>query len=245
MSSGIASLHKILKDDTRQKIILLLNEKGSLGYTELLDATEAGSTGLLNYHLKVLGDLLIKDESGQYVLTEKGKLASRLLTEFPEDRQGVRKKWQKRFFAILVVSQIVYLTITSTLYLLGIVDFYRLALAIIYFAMATTVVYFGYRMQRSIPLSGSKEEKNRMRIGYTAGGVWFGLVVFFFGAAFLLRALQEITGQPLLHTIFWTDWYLGFSLVLAPIIGGVIGYYFGKKRDFQKPKWAVWLDNHF
>jgi DNA-binding transcriptional ArsR family regulator len=57
MSSGLASLHKILKDETRRKIILLLNGKGSLGYTELLDNSEAGSTGLLNYHLKVLGDL--------------------------------------------------------------------------------------------------------------------------------------------------------------------------------------------
>jgi len=81
MSSGLTSLHKILKDDTRQKIILLLNEKGSLGYTELLDATEASSTGLLNYHLKVLGDLLTltKNEAGQYLLSEKGKLAFRLL----------------------------------------------------------------------------------------------------------------------------------------------------------------------
>lgn len=81
MSSGLTSLHKILKDDTRQKIILLLNEKGSLGYTELLDATESSSTGLLNYHLKVLGDLLTltKNEAGQYLLSEKGKLAFRLL----------------------------------------------------------------------------------------------------------------------------------------------------------------------
>ena len=57
MSSGLTSLHKILKEETRRKIMLLLNEKQSLSYTELLDATETGSTGLLNYHLKVLGDL--------------------------------------------------------------------------------------------------------------------------------------------------------------------------------------------
>ena len=77
--SGLTSLHKVLKDETRQKIITLLNEKGSLGYTELMDATEIGSTGLLNYHLKVLSSLIAKNESGQYLLTEKGKLASRLL----------------------------------------------------------------------------------------------------------------------------------------------------------------------
>ena len=90
--SSLTSLHKILKDETRQKIITLLNEKDSLGYTELMDNTEVGSTGLLNYHLKVLGNLIIKNESGQYVLTEKGKLASKLLEEFPE----VEYKSQRR-----------------------------------------------------------------------------------------------------------------------------------------------------
>ena len=245
MSSGLVSLHKILKDETRRKIVLLLNEKQSLSYTELLDGTETGSTGLLNYHLKVLGDLLAKDESGQYVLTEKGKLASRLLVEFPEDYQGSKKKWQKRFFIALVISQIVYLTVAVTSYFLGIVNLYRLTLSTIYFIMATIVVYFGYRMQKSIPASGSKEEKSRMRIGYIAGGVSFGLVGFFFGGGFLMRALQEVTHQPLLNTIFWTEWYLVFSLILAPAMGGIAGYYFGKRRGFQKPKWAVWLDNHF
>lgn len=57
MSSGIASLHKILKDGTRRKIVILLNERGNLSYTELMDTLGIGSTGLLNYHLKVLGGL--------------------------------------------------------------------------------------------------------------------------------------------------------------------------------------------
>ncbi len=73
MSIGISGLHKILKDETRRKIILLLNDKGSLSYTELLAATEAGSTGRLNYHLKILGDLITKNEAGQYLLSERAK----------------------------------------------------------------------------------------------------------------------------------------------------------------------------
>ena len=97
MSSGIALLHKILKDETRQKIVTLLNEKGCLGYTELMDATEAGSTGLLNYHLKVLDNLIAKDEGGRYLLTEKGKLALKLLAEFPDvDNQLQKRKRQKQ-----------------------------------------------------------------------------------------------------------------------------------------------------
>jgi len=84
MGSGIASLHKVLKDETRRKIILLLQEKGSLSYVDLMKALGITNTGKMNYHLKVLGDLLSKKEDGQYALTEKGTLASRLLLEFPE-----------------------------------------------------------------------------------------------------------------------------------------------------------------
>ena len=88
MSSGIESLHKILKDETRTKIVLLLHEKGSLSYTELMETLGFVTTGLFNYHLKVLGDLLAKNEAGQYTLSEKGKLAARLLIEFPNAQQS-------------------------------------------------------------------------------------------------------------------------------------------------------------
>jgi DNA-binding transcriptional ArsR family regulator len=46
MSSGIASLYKILKDETRSKIVLLLNERGSLSYTELMETLGFVTTGL-------------------------------------------------------------------------------------------------------------------------------------------------------------------------------------------------------
>jgi hypothetical protein len=84
MNSGIESLHKILKDETRKEILRLLREKQNLSYTELIGALGINSTGKLNYHLKVLGDLITKAGNGRYVLTEKGTLASRLLLEFPE-----------------------------------------------------------------------------------------------------------------------------------------------------------------
>ncbi len=84
MKSGIDSLHKILKNKTRRRIILLLHEKESLSYTDLMNALGITNTGKMNYHLKVLDNLLSKREDGQYVLTEKGVLASRLLSEFPE-----------------------------------------------------------------------------------------------------------------------------------------------------------------
>jgi DNA-binding transcriptional ArsR family regulator len=73
MGTDFTSLHRILKDQTRQKIILLLSEKGNLTYTELMDALEDISTGLLNYHLKVLGDLLTKNAEEKYTLDREGQ----------------------------------------------------------------------------------------------------------------------------------------------------------------------------
>jgi predicted transcriptional regulator len=62
MSSGLDSPHRVLKDDTRRKIVLLLNEKSSLGFAGIFQMLGLGNTGTLNYHLKSLSDLLIKNE---------------------------------------------------------------------------------------------------------------------------------------------------------------------------------------
>ena len=93
MSLGIDTLHKILKDKTRVKIILLLQEKGNLSYTDLMKALEITNTGKMNYHLKILAALLSKNEAGQYTLSEKGKLASKLLHEFPRENNQQYRQW--------------------------------------------------------------------------------------------------------------------------------------------------------
>jgi hypothetical protein len=79
-----SSLHKILSDTTRRSILELLAEKEALGYTENMTVLRVTNTGRLNYHLKVLGDLVSKDNEGRYRLTERGQLAVNLLKTFPE-----------------------------------------------------------------------------------------------------------------------------------------------------------------
>jgi len=80
----LASLHKILKDPTRRKIVQYLSSKGHLTYMELMNLLEITNTGKFNYHLKILADLIQKGENGRYSLTERGQLASQLLQKFPE-----------------------------------------------------------------------------------------------------------------------------------------------------------------
>src|SRR5579875_760519 len=83
MSVDISNLHGVLKDKTRRKILSSLKVKGSLSYSELLNLLDPPHTGKLNYHLKMLGDLIQKDEqNSKYKLTEKGELAVQLLSGF-------------------------------------------------------------------------------------------------------------------------------------------------------------------
>jgi hypothetical protein len=51
---------------------------------------ESESTGKINYHLKALGDLITKNPTGQYALTEKGVLAAQFLLTFPEKKKEPR-----------------------------------------------------------------------------------------------------------------------------------------------------------
>jgi DNA-binding transcriptional ArsR family regulator len=161
MSSGLASLHKILKDETRRKIVLLLNEKGSLSYTDLMDILGIVSTGTLNYHLKILGDLLAKNETGQYMLTEKGKLSSRLLIEFPEPDYALqtKRKWWRRFWTVAILLQAAGLAVVLALYFIGSLDFSWMVRSFFSFIFGMTFLYFFYRMIR--PQRNGQKDQTR------------------------------------------------------------------------------------
>lgn len=126
MDSDFTSYHKVLKDKTRRKIILLLKEKNNLSYTDLINTLGLKSTGTLNYHLKVLSELIIKTESGFYNLTEKGRIASRLMTEFSDKNSTFegKKGSSKRK---LPVKKILFLC-TLIIVLLSVYSIYSIGL---------------------------------------------------------------------------------------------------------------------
>jgi DNA-binding transcriptional ArsR family regulator/membrane protein implicated in regulation of membrane protease activity len=147
MNADLASLHKILKDETRRQILLLLNEK-PFAYTELMAGTDVISTGTLNYHLKVLGDLIAKNESGQYTLSEKGKVAVGLITQFPDvDYSAEEKKlWWRRFWIASTAIIIAGLTFVIALNLLGYLSSVYVIQTIFASGMSFVFLYFFYRM---------------------------------------------------------------------------------------------------
>ena len=163
MTSSIASLHKILKDETRRQIVLLLTEKGVLSYTDLLGTLGIGSTGTLNYHLKILGDLISKSEDGLYSLTDRGKLASRLLTEYSEKDAVLqtKKTWWRRFWVVAIILQTLALVVVLVLYFLRVADIARLITGFTGFAFGMIFLYFFYRMIR--PPTETQRQENPSR----------------------------------------------------------------------------------
>jgi hypothetical protein len=113
MSVDISQLHNVLRDSTRARILELLNERTSLSYVELQELLQIGHTGKLNYHLKVLGDLLVKDEhSGQYSLGEKGMLAVALLSKFQtvSSAEEVRRSLVTGFMLVALLAVVISLS---------------------------------------------------------------------------------------------------------------------------------------
>jgi hypothetical protein len=95
-----------------------LQEKHDLSYTDLIEVLGITSTGKLNYHLKVLGDLLLKEKNGRYILTEKGMLASQMLREFPEKAPN---KAQLSTLDTLLIGLLGFLLIIVNPFLWGVV----------------------------------------------------------------------------------------------------------------------------
>jgi len=84
LSVDFKSLSDVLRHPMRRKIVLMLCERGNVSYVELMKLVGATNTGKFNYHLKVLGDLIEKNQDGEYGLTEKGRLAAQFVQKFPE-----------------------------------------------------------------------------------------------------------------------------------------------------------------
>ena len=228
MDSGLASLHKILKDETRRKIVLLLNEKGGLTYTELLGSLEVVSTGLLNYHLKVLSDLLSKDGNGRYLLTDKGKLASRLLLEFPEaNRQqlGLKPKWWRRFWMVSGVLTIAFFIIHLASYFLGYIDATGLYRGLLWIAGALGIAYTTQHIIKEVISEKSRVKIRRISIllfgAVSIGGfLWLALMSFF-----------NLSGIK--NTFSTTDTYafMVILLVVCYITGVSLGSWIIKREE--------------
>jgi Predicted transcriptional regulator len=238
---GFNSLYKALKDETRKRIILALNENGSLTYTDLMQMLNIDSTGRLNYHIKVLNELIVKKENGEYHLTEKGRLASQLLCEFPETNQNSQTK-VRQFWITAGIAQVGFLLSVIALYYFNYVNSGGLirGLIVAFFCMILTILL--YRTKTVRVYSGSKTEHHALKIFYPMIGACLGGAIAFFSGVVMSGISIFITKHPF-FTGAYVNWFLVVAFVIAPVIGGLSGYLVGRKNNFKKPNWATRYPN--
>jgi hypothetical protein len=218
MNQGIASLHKILKDQSRQRILLILNEKGNQTYTDLMTNQGFTSTGKFNYHLKILNGLVSKDQDGFYFLTEKGNLAIRLLEEFGEKKNAPQQEVfvPRGFYVFSGLFLTFMLNLLFGFYVISI-DLYK----VLPYTFAVSGVVFlviGERARRRKTMSRCENLMLGVKITAIFAGVFVGWVIVYYTGSWL----------------FDFKWWILLSLVIGLIFGGYVGYLSYKKSKFSK-----------
>ena len=234
MSSDFASLHKILKDETRRNIVQLLNDAGPLTYTQIMETLGFQKTGRLNYHLKALNDLIEKKENGLYSLTEKGKLAAHFLTEFPDSAPNNSGKpmWWKKFWRLMAFSVTILLTISFVAYFLGYYDLNRLFQALFGIIAGVAIMYMITHIGEDV-LSG-KDRSRMKKVNLISRGIVVGLFAWI---AMILALVQSGLSRSV-HSLLGREFeivFAGVAFVLAIILGASLGRWLAKRQgDWEK-----------
>jgi hypothetical protein len=230
MSSGLDSLHKILKDEKRRKILSLLNDSTSLSYTELLNSLGISNTGKLNYHLKILNGLVNKGEDGRYNLTEKGKLAVRLLDEFKETQSQAQidAPFPKGYMIVVVLFSVVVLSVNFGLYLSGLILFNDF---VVYFASSILAIVFLLIAERARVKRSMWTPQRQMlgaKLSIMFASAFGGAIVCFFGGGLLLGVTGVLARVSSFHA------FIVYSNIFGAIIGALVGYLIYKRSRYSK-----------
>jgi hypothetical protein len=111
----------------------------------------------MNYHLRVLDDLLSTNEKGQYSLTEKGVFAYASSNSFQNKKRLLRinTPWQQ-WIAPTIVSTL-YLLGVFFLYYRGILDVEVALLNLISLVLATCALFYFSRVNDNLNLDKVKK----------------------------------------------------------------------------------------
>ncbi len=230
MSAGLDSLHRILKDEKRRRIISLLNENGNLSYTDLLNALAISNTGKLNYHLKILNGLINKDEDGRYSLTEKGKLAVRLLDEFKETKSQsqIDAPFSRGYMVVVALFSVISLSADFGLYLSGVIIFNDFVVYLVSAVLAVVFLVFAERARVKRSMWTPKKQMLGAKVSIMFASAWAGAVICFFGGGLLLGAVG------LLGRFSSFDAFIIYSNVFGAIAGAMVGYFIYKSSRYSK-----------
>jgi len=108
-----------LNHPIRRRILLLLEQKGEVSFTDIQRAVGVNDTGLMSYHLKELAPLVERSARGKYSLSEVGQTSIVLFRKVEKERQGsstaVRRELEKSIGKIVFLFFIVGVTLMAPL----------------------------------------------------------------------------------------------------------------------------------
>ncbi|NLF89304.1 hypothetical protein GX563_10845 [Candidatus Bathyarchaeota archaeon] len=210
--------------------MLILNGEGSHTYTDLMNGQGFTSTGKFNYHLKMLNGLIAKNQDGFYFLTEKGKLAIRLLEEFGEKRN---KRQEDSFIprSFYIFSGL-FLTFMLNLFF----GFYVIRIDLnllspyVFAVLGAVFLVIGERARRRKTMSRCKNQMLGVKVIAIFAGAFVGWVIVYFSAEYLLGDIKP--------WIFDLEWGVKFNWLpmsfIGLIIGSLVGYGIYKWSKFSK-----------
>jgi len=221
LAIDIDSLHTVLKDPTRRKILAALNDKGTISYVEMLELLEIEHTGKLNYHLKQLRDLISKDGDGRYVLTEKGKLACQVMSRFqPDPPKGgwishlmSRTRLGKLLLVLSIRSAILSITRLSGDYLLA------TRMSVVLGIATVLLLFFGLMQLMPSVRSGGGFASLRQITAY--GSLELALLM----AIGLISMHAEMGGLGVIIPLWISDWQWNAFMIYQPVIPGGLTWF--------------------
>jgi hypothetical protein len=228
MSQGIASLHKILKDENRQRILLTLNERGNQTYTDLMNSQGITSTGKMNYHIKMLNGLVSKNQDGLYSLTEKGKLAIRLMEEFCERKSQSEQDapFPRGFYIVVGLFSTVFLILEFGFYVSGIINLQTFVEYIATTVLGMAFLVIAEKARRRRAMSKPSSQMLGARLSLIFAGAFTGGVILFFSGGLVIGLLR-------IWAFGFNSWIIA-SFTIGALVGGFAGYWIYKRSKLSK-----------
>lgn len=181
MKDDATRINRILANPTRRTILELLRQNMEMSYVEIRQTLGSINTGRLNYHLRILGDLISKNPvTGKYILTEAGSAAINM--NAPLSLNAKARVGRAKALYIVIV-----LMMPFTLYLsYPLINswFYLVMVGTYAYSLLFTSYYVWKRATLENRLPGS-ERGRRFALMYIF------TVIFFFADIYILIALTS------------------------------------------------------
>ena len=156
------------------------------------------------------------------------------------NNQGGSLKWWRQFWIQMAIAIPIMVAVTLALYYFGFSNQQGL-----YEGLVSTVfiIGFAYMLQHILRDVLSKRSKRIVaKIVYVLGGISIGIWVGYFGVGIAFSGISRLMGNGFyprnpMYDLFWSVSYQLFGIFIAPTIGALLMYRYGKRRRFKTPNY--------